>query len=229
MTDLGFGIVDRRSVLVVFFTLLLSQAIFGITIPIDTTSVLGLFSNLLILTGFIYASRVICRILMAVVYTAFRFPFDLSTTKKDPPFRWDKQQPRGLRRFFAIFKGAVSRSLLLGIQYPLAEERNWRWNRHNGTYYDLGLGILGVIDRLLLIGIAFASTIPQLFTWRVFLGGAGVLALLVIYVATGRFTFVLMDALHKTEKDQERLISAAGTQPSFPSVIRTKPDYDYDR
>jgi hypothetical protein len=228
MTDLGFGIADRRSVLAVLFTLLLSQVIFGNPIPIDTTSVFGLFASLVTMTGFIYISRVLCRTVMAVTYALFRFPFDISATVKEAPFRWDSEQPEGVKRLFAILKGAISASILRGIIYPLIYETSWRWyySRYRGLHLSkLDLGILGVVDRLVLIGIAFASTMPQLSTWRVPVGVVGVLSLLVIYVATGRFTFVLMDALHKTEEDQERLIRAAATQPTFPSVIRTKPDY----
>ena len=236
MTDLGFGIVDRRSVLVVLFTLLLSQIVLGNPVPIDTTSAIELFSSLVILTGFIYVVRLICRVVLAVVYTLLRFPFDLIIRIKHPPFEWSQQQLEGLRKFIEIGRDAISHSLTSGFLYPIVMRRDWSWCRHfyggrEHTYYDrdLDLAILGIVDRLLLVGIAVASTMPRLSAWRVVLGTAGILMILVVYVATGRFTFVLMDAFHKKEEDGERLIEAASTQPQFPSVIRTKPERDYDR
>jgi hypothetical protein len=225
MTDLGLGIVDRRSVLVVLFTVLLSQVIVGNTLPLDTASVQGLFASLVIFTGFVYTARVSCRTVICLALTLLLIPFSLYSAvrrRSSPP---TEQRLRRLRILTRILASAVWRSLVVGVWRPLAIQPEWGWyyDPYHERYREPLLGALGVLDRLLLLAIAYTSTLPQLGTWRVILGAAGIVGLLLVYVATGRFTFVLKDALHKTEEDQERLIRAAGTQPSFPSVVTTRP------
>jgi hypothetical protein len=53
--------------------------------------------------------------------------------------------------------------------------------------------------------------------------------MLLVYALTGKFTFILKDALQEAEEQQERHIRAAEKQPSFPDTIYTKPaprDYE---
>jgi hypothetical protein len=79
---------------------------------------------------------------------------------------------------------------------PLFIEQEWEW-RYGG--YLFALGVLGVCDRLALIAISFAATVPALAALRGPITLAGLAVLLVAYVVTGRFTVFLKDAAHKEE------------------------------
>jgi len=66
MRDLGFGMVDRRTVAAVLFTLVLAQQVLGLQMPINTTDVRQLFVDLVLFTGFLYACRTLVRLPIVV-------------------------------------------------------------------------------------------------------------------------------------------------------------------
>jgi hypothetical protein len=67
MTDIGFGLIDRRTVIVVLFVMVLANALFGLQLPIDTSTVGSLFIGLVLLTGYTYFARSIYRLPVAFV------------------------------------------------------------------------------------------------------------------------------------------------------------------
>ena len=69
MTDLGFGFVDRRSVLVILFSLGISYLLLDNPIPIDTSNAITAFLSLVVITGFIYAARTVLRLILALLST----------------------------------------------------------------------------------------------------------------------------------------------------------------
>jgi hypothetical protein len=223
MTDLGFGLADRRSVMVVLFTFLLSNLVFGYSLPIDTTDIVALFANLVVLTGFLLAARTLSRIVLASAYTILRTPFDLyESASHEYGSRSVKDSQRSL---WQVLREGLSESFTNGILVPLFDKQDWNWGRYPRAVF----GILGMMDRLLLIGVAFAATLPTLIPIRQTIGLTGIVLLLLTYVITGRFTFVLKDAFHKAEDDHDELVRAAGhPYVSFPRVIETKPHSSYD-
>jgi hypothetical protein len=61
------------------------------------------------------------------------------------------------------------------------------------------------------------------------MGLVGTGLLIVVYILSGKFTFVLKDAFHKAEEDHDRLVTAArNPNVSFPDSIRVKPERTYD-
>ena len=66
------------------------------------------------------------------------------------------------------------------------------------------MGILGIIDRALLIAISIGITLEPIAQQLQALGLLGVLMLLVVWVITGTFTLVIDDATHKAERDREK-------------------------
>lgn len=66
MTDIGFGLIDRRTVIIVLFTLVLASILFGYQIPVDIQNVGNLFVDLVVLTGYIYLARTIYRLPVAL-------------------------------------------------------------------------------------------------------------------------------------------------------------------
>lgn len=241
MTDLGFGLADRRSVMVALFIFLLSNLAFGYPLPIDTTNAVALFTSLVILTGFLFAARTFSRILLATVYTVLRTPFDLyeaASYKRmdDTPPTGRSRLVKGLRSLRRVLREGASESFTNGILVPLFGVQDWDWTagRHYSVpigAHSLVFGVLGIMDRLSLIGIAFAATLPASIAIRQTVGLIGIVLLLLAYVVTGRFTIALKDAFHKAEEDHDELVGAARhPDVSFPSVIETKPHYGgFDR
>lgn len=69
MTDVGFGLIDRRTVIAILFSMALSTALFNnLQLPIDTTNASSLFADLVILTGYLYAARSLYRLPAALVF-----------------------------------------------------------------------------------------------------------------------------------------------------------------
>ena len=224
MGDLGFGIVDRRSVLVVLFILGLSKLLLGYEIPIDTSNFLTAFIGLLVLTGFIYATRSIMRLALTLCVFIIRIPYDFVVD-----FINRDNKMRGLRGLIIIFFKALKDSFLLGFYYPSFWLKEWKFGYY---YYDrryhglnIQLGVLGAIDRIFLIGIAFSTTVPSLANELRIVGFWGILAMLFVYVITGTFSFILDDAILKGELQQKEAIEAArNPNINFPSTITTRPE-----
>ncbi len=223
MGDLGFGIVDRRSVLVVLFILGLSKLLLGYDIPIDTTNFLTAFIGLLVLTGFIYATRSIMRLALTLCVFIIRIPYDfvVGITHRD-------KKMRGLRGVILITLQSLKESFLLGFFYPSFILKEWKFQEF---YYDryrslkIQFGVLGAIDRIFLIGIAFSTTVPSLALKIRTVGLWGIFIMLFVYIITGTFSFILDDAILRGElKQQEAIDAARNPNISFPNTITTRPE-----
>ena len=209
MTDLGFGLADRRSVFAVLFTLTAASLAFGNPLPVDGSGAAAFFVSVLSLVGFLIGARMLSRLALTAVYFLLRLPFDLASADHlpDPSAEEDRRTatvaPRRQARRVELNLG---RRLVVGFTHalrwsmfvPLLIEQDWEW-RYGG--YLLALGVLGVCDRVALIAIAFAATVPALAAVRGPIALAGIAVLLVAYIVTGRFTVFLKDAVHKEEAD----------------------------
>jgi hypothetical protein len=212
MTDLGFGLADRRSVIVILFTLLLSSIVFGYPFPVDTSSIVHLFIGLSLLTGFIYLARSLSRFLLLTSYFIIRFAFALVSSKN-------------LRHAFLSSYGNAF------VKPLLTKDWNWKavtsktWNeyryRHDVSYHEweYDLRTLGILDRLCLITIGVIACIPSFNQIRDIVGYLGMGVLILIYVITGHFSLVVKDALKNSEEAHDELVEAAR---SYPDVVYTK-------
>jgi hypothetical protein len=86
MKDLGFGLVDQRTVIVVLMTALVSHLLLGFAFPIETQSLLSLFIDLFLLTGYLYLVRTFIRLPFAIGI-GFR---DALRIKDDNEYRYYK-------------------------------------------------------------------------------------------------------------------------------------------
>jgi hypothetical protein len=110
--------------------------------------------------------------------------------------------------------------------------KEWKFdkyfNNYNNRFTNVQLGVLGALDRIFLIGIAFSSTVPSLANYLRIIGFWGVFIMLFVYVVTGTFSFILDDAILRGELQQEELLSAtrSASHPyiNFPSTITTRPE-----
>jgi hypothetical protein len=239
MTDLGFGLADRRTVMAILFVLLLSTYLLGNPIPVDSSGVVPLLSSLLFLTAYLFALRTIARLGIALCYALLRIPLAVTAAvrakwpDKGEPMLHPDDTPGSHPRPLASLLGPVERLIrsafkLLGetfhdgVYLPLVATRDWTWKEHR---YFRHLPFLGIFDRLVLLGIAYSATLPSLESVRYPIALSGVAGLPVVFVITGRYSLFVKDAFQKTEEDHAELVVAA-TNPniSFPRVIATRPD-----
>jgi hypothetical protein len=207
MTDLGFGLADRRSVFAVLFALAAASLAFGNPLPVDGSSAAGFFISVLALVGFLIGARMLSRLALTAIYFLLRLPVDIASADRlpDPAAEEGRRTTTGpSRRQARRVELTLSRRVAVGFTHalrwsifvPLFIEQEWEW-RYSG--YLFALGVLGVCDRLALIAIAFAATVPALAAARGPIALAGIGILLVAYMVTGRFTVFLKDAPHKEE------------------------------
>ena len=170
MTDLGFGLADRRSVFAVLFTLAAASLLFGNPLPVDGSGAAAFFVSVLALIGFLIGARMLSRLALAAVYFLLRLPFDLASADRLPdPDAGEPSPGRDRRPARRSAAGSAQRrppagprlphALRWSMFVPLLIEQDWEW-RYGG--YLFALGVLGVCDRLALIVIAFAATVPAL-------------------------------------------------------------------
>ena len=92
MTDIGFGLIDRRTVIVVLFTMVLANAMFGQQLPIDTSTVGSLFLGIVILTGYTYLARSIFRLPLALVGSIMKVVDELKSPGRDDESKKEKAE-----------------------------------------------------------------------------------------------------------------------------------------
>lgn len=241
MTDLGFGLADRRSILVVLFVFIISSLVFGNPFPVDSSSATSLFIGLIILTGFIYISRTVFRIFITTVYGLVFIPHEIFIAYKskatfdinDPPSNSNSDYLKNKHKSFIgyfnklkIWKkiSIITAIILEGLResfhnrlfLPLLIERDWNWNPYR---YDLIF--LGVLDRVFLIAISYIATLPAIIPERQKIGLFGIGFLLLIYIVGGSFTLILVDGFRKAEEDHQELVRASAN-PNFPTTITTR-------
>ncbi|MBK9925294.1 MAG: hypothetical protein IPP66_08365 [Anaerolineales bacterium] len=212
MKDLGFGLVEQRTVIVVLMTATLCH-ILGLTFPLHTDNILLAFIDLIFLTGYIYLVRSI-----------IRFPFAFGAgvwkaAKQDEEVL--ERCSESTQRFYLKTKDKYSfAGRIIVFIMTLIDQSIWK-------------GYLGFIDRLSLIAITVLVTIPTIGQSLMTIGGSiGVFTMLLIYLIGGTFSFIVEDALKKSAdehtREQKELQYAARHPniniPSFPSTIYTKPE-----
>jgi hypothetical protein len=207
MTDLGFGLADRRSVFAVLFALAAASLAFGNPLPVDGSGVTAFCVSVLSLIGFLIGARTLSRLALTAVYFLLRLPFDLANAGHLPDASTEEDRRTGSvapRRHARRPELSLGGRLVVGFTHalrwsmlvPLLIEQDWEW-RYGG--YLFALGVLGVCDRIALVAIAFAATVPSLAAVRGPIALAGIAVLLAAYIVTGRFTVFLKDAVHKLE------------------------------
>jgi hypothetical protein len=179
-----------------------------------------------------------CRFFLVAVYFLLRLPFDLAAFRKSELRTIERQEEATANKKVGkiaivpmIARRAVLTSYGNAIVKPLLA-RDWNWkpiipdswkyyqSRHN-VYpeWRFDMPILGIFDRLCLIGISVMACVPSFRQVRDAAGYLGMGMLIVLYAITGHFSFVIKDALIKSEEDHHELVEAAR---SYPDVVHTK-------
>lgn len=218
MKDLGFGLVEQRTVIVVLMTAALCH-ILGLNFPLHTDNILLAFIDLVFLTGYLYIGRSI-----------IRFPFAFSigmkrAIKKEYEVLEKYDDEHGYSPFYVRNrKGEIRDSRrIFTFLTTLIDQDIWK-------------GYLGFIDRLILIAITVLVTLPTIGQSLMTLGGSvGIATMILVYLVSGSFSFIVEDALKRSAdqhaEEQKEFVRAAGTKPdiNFPKAIETYTvDHRYD-
>lgn len=212
MTDLGFGLADKRTIILVLVVFTVSYAFFGFSIPIDTSSATSIFLSLVSLTGFLFLSRNLTRIALTLLGTIVSIPFRIRAEFKSlkrlhptrPPGLHDDPIDALRESWTAETSVELVSNVLMQLRYDLwlpLVFRDWYWNTGGSKEWPRFL-VLGALDRVCLIAIAFLPTVPVLRPYVSIVGICGMILMLAVYVLTGRFTFLVWDATHKAEAEQ---------------------------
>jgi hypothetical protein len=216
MTDIGLGLIDRRTVIVVIFSMVLAQTLWGAVIPVDVSDVSALFFGIIILTGYIYLGRSIYRLPVAI-YLGVQ-----STIYRQDEFtQWHKDKLSNLNSgsSFILFrwlqKAAITFYMYLSIVFvwtlllPMSTldfQRNaWVWRvvrlqRNDSSSFVLEL--LRILDRIGLIVISVLATMPWFERTYMKIGIGGIVFMLILFVFSGAFTAIVEDMLSKQENAQ---------------------------
>lgn len=217
MTDIGFGLIDRRTVIVVLFSMVLSQVLWNNQFPIDTTSVSSIFLGLVFLTGYLYLARSIYRLPVALVLSIIFMP----SFSKDTIAPWPQERLRKLKEDagqirFKRFKEFALRVILyvgvplvtlLGI--PLfvfyfgkaVDQASKEWGNRDSIREAVIATVFGALDRIGLVAISALATVASFRPVVIELGIIGLILMLAIFVFRGDFSGLIRDILEKQESD----------------------------
>ena len=207
MKDMGFGLLDQRTILAVLAAALLGTLLLGGNFPIDAASIFTVFRDLMLLTGYLYITRSI-----------LRFPFALfmgiaAAIKGREYFYRSKMGQYLLNGLYSSHMSFLSDAKRLwAFVAGVVDQNSWR-------------GFLGFIDRLMLIVLAVIPVLPNIGRDMMILFGCfGLGLMLIVYVVGGSFSFIVDDAIKRTADErrmkQEDLLEAIKeSKVSIPSSI----------
>lgn len=189
MVDLGFGLLDKRTVIVIVLTMAASHALFGNEFPISGREAVEILSQLIFLTGYFYISRSFLRLPVALLLQVSyliddsgRFAYLLF------PDKWDT----GVRHKSFIWKLfyilVTSIAVLLRLPFNLVKFGEWL-----KVEYKVEPELFQLYDRLSLVGLAFIATLPSMRAQILEIGVAGIAMMVLVFVFRGTFTSFVVD------------------------------------
>jgi hypothetical protein len=234
MKDIGFDLIDRRTVIIVLVTFVLAYIFLGYQIPVDIQNAQNLFVGLVMLTGYIYFARTIYRLPVALVISTMsiiNFYFDKreNTEKKEK----DESLPSSKNSFFkrlglsilssiswviyAIFSLPFLLILLLYLVLTFGDysereneiisglpKKARSYFRKNRSSAKMVKAFFDILDRIGVVCIAVIATIPQLGNLVKIIGVSGLVAMVALFIFRGNFTALIKDIVEKEEEDKKR-------------------------
>lgn len=207
MKDIGLGILDPYTVVIVLVTLALAQALFGYQVPLDTGNATQLFVSLVIFTGYIYVARSIVRLPVAVTKTliiyfekfGYSIGYSIFSIRNDGCLGF-LSWARDLIVTFLLLPVAILFSLFIIIlnfsnedfdqRFPSAQIKSLSEKKWLRSW-------LVFLDRLSVVLIAFISTLPSMQAFIKVAGFVGSILIVAIFLLKGNFSALLEDQLEK--------------------------------
>lgn len=218
MTDIGFGLINRRTVIVALFCLVISVSIFNNQLPINTKNVGDIFIDTALFTGYLLLLRTIYllpfAILFSIVIGYAQVYGDLKTEYPSPD-----SMPK--IKYYALFIISKTIHFLRSIIYFLWFIPSFfvvfgKWLGYYRLFrYDVKVesgklkvdnesaftnareqfikGFIRFFDRAGLIFIIVLSTIPRYTPYVKILGEIGLVLSIAIFLIRGDFSFIVKD------------------------------------
>lgn len=213
MKDIGLGILDAYTVIIVLITLVLSQVLFGYQIPLDTTNTVQLFISVVMFTGYIYAMRSLLRLPVAMIRAILSNGNINDFIKVLNPFNIKSLHSILYWLLFwleAILFFPIFVIWLLFLISDFAEDK----------YFNVGQSIkvrtltdtpwirilLDLLDRLGVILATCIAVLPQFQEIVIKVGIFGIIFMVLVYIFKGNFSALITDELVK--RKQQKLIES---------------------
>lgn len=194
MKDMGLGVLDPHTVVIVLITLVLAQVLFGYPIPVDGSSALQLFISLVLLTGYLYAARSLFRLPLAAIQAAM-LVHQMWSLRGD-----FKSGASGVRRVWRLLVSTFGliRRLPLVLGYWLLSILDFSGQQANLVTSSLVLRyVLVALDRLGLVLITALVVLPAFQPYFQPVAVAGLGVMLFLFILKGNFSALLVDGLAK--------------------------------
>lgn len=248
--QIGFGLIDRRTAIVVLFTMVIALAAFQLQVPIDQTSLITVFVSFVLLTGYLYLARCIYRFPVAVlcsvafVVTELKPDRSRSDKRESEEREPDSATPNGVEpgkpkiRVNKIFRVlllllAVTVGLPVFISYLVLTFGEWI-EEDRPSFLDrrfiASVGrIFSILDRIGLIVISALATIPTLQSYVRFLGVTGLAVMVVVYTLRGDFTSLVRDFITIEEEERRQVPTVRVTNSELsPLYVQTASNRYWD-
>jgi len=213
MKDLGFGIFDRRTVIVILFTIVIVNIVLQYDLPIRINNAGELFVDLILLTGYLYLARMLLRFPFAFIFWIIGFIssftrfisslidgsffknnlFYLPTSDTDRVLSKGKNLKSKLK-VVAIKIAQMPAKLIVDLWASAAMMEYYYYDK---PYEGGGLLLLlfGFFDRACLVAIVVFATLPKYTLITKMLGLSGLFVVIAIYLFTGKFSISLQDKI----------------------------------
>lgn len=220
MKDIGLGILDRYTVVIVIIVLALSNLVFGLTVPFDTSNATQLIFSLVIFTGYFYLARSIVRLPVAIV-TAI-LVFDELMGNVGPSYRGFSGLWNRIVGFFASIWSTpvwIFLTALLTLDFSNPQfDLNYPSKRIAKIKKSWFAEFLLIIDRLSVVLIAFIVMLKDAQPFVQILGIIGASVLLVFFLFRGHFSALLPDQLlQEIKKEKQPQITVNTPKPKKPA------------
>jgi len=219
MTDLGFGLLDRRTVIVALLTIVIVNVLFQFNLPIRSSNASELFIDLVLFTGYLYLARSLVRLPFSIIGALFFIP-----SEHIHNFAWsqhinemlEKKNANKLKVIISKIIYVLGYSIktifytIIGIPLSIIyssdfESRVVMLERSSESYTDMKntASVIRFIDRAGLIAMVTLSTLPNYTAVTKKAGAVGIIIMILIYLFKGDFTFFIKDKITDKEKESE--------------------------
>lgn len=202
MKDIGLGILDPYTVIIVFVVLVLAQVLFGHPIPFDLSNASQLFAGLVLFTGYLYAAQSLVRLPIATI--AYRI-WIRKTWKLAEEFETDQRGLKRIKRNLQTSGKLLKQSpLFMGYWFLFVTNFTGEFNEHRKEIGIFASLVIAILDRLFLVLIVFLTVLPQFKAYFQLLAIAGLFLMIVVFVFKGSFVALVNDEIRREEEKEPK-------------------------
>lgn len=212
MKDIGLGIFDPYTVVIVLITLVLSQVLLGYQIPLNTTDATQLFVSLTLFTGYIYAARSVIRLPVAIIKATIYIHDSLKLTDNLRHIESGSQKIMRLLKKLARWIWYMPRVIVHSLSIILDFSGNlYADTTSRGALRPLVENLfirhgLTMLDRISIVLIAFLAVLPAFQKYFQMTAVIGLVVMTFVFILKGNFSALLVDSLGKAPEGGEENI-----------------------